>query len=58
MKNVKMKSLPKVQYGNMEMVDTNGDGSFYHYKGEVEFSLSGEELNKRGIVTKKIIIWK
>lgn len=50
----KLTKPSKVTYGNMEMINTNGDGSYYHYKGETEFSLSREELISRNILIREI----
>jgi hypothetical protein len=47
--------VDKVIYGNMTLIDHNGDGSHWSCVGcEVEFSLSREELIKRGIELPKI----
>lgn len=39
-----------LQFGNMEMVDINEDGSHYHYKGETELSLSRKELIAKSVL--------
>lgn len=46
----KLTKSKEIQFGNMLMLDTNGDGSYYHYKGETEFSLSREELIQKGLI--------
>lgn len=54
--NIVLEPMPdEVIYGNMTLVDHNGDGSYWSCKDcEVEFSLSREELIKRGIELPKI----
>jgi len=45
----------KVQYGNMNMIDVNGDSSYYYCTNcEVEFSRSKEELVKAGVLISQL----